>query len=62
MFQSQIELVQDEALKVLEQLIYKNDPDLEIHFSAILPALIQLLETSNVTIKDQVLLELRVYC
>jgi hypothetical protein len=49
-------------LKVIEQLIVKNDPDLEIHFVIILPSLIQLLETQSETIKDKVLQALKLYC
>lgn len=62
MFRSQVEMVQDEALKVLEQLVYKNDPDLEVHYASILPSVIHLLETSNQSIRDQALQGIRVYC
>lgn len=60
MFRSLHETILQETLKIIEQLIYKNDPELEIHFILISPSLIQLLE--NVNIKDQVMNCLRLYC
>jgi hypothetical protein len=62
MFRTQIEAIHEECLKVVEQLIYKNDPDLEIHFSLILPPLIQLLESGSSTVKDLVMVCLKLYC
>lgn len=60
MFRSLLETIYEETLKIIEQLIYKNDPELEIHFILILPSLIQLLE--NTSVKDQVMNCLRLYC
>jgi uncharacterized protein YigA (DUF484 family) len=54
--------VQLETIKIVEQLIYKNDPDLELHLSLILPSMISLLDSPNDSIKDLVMLSLKVYC
>lgn len=62
MFRTQIEAIHEEAMKVIEQLIYKNDPDLEIHFFLILPSLIQLLESDSNPVKDSVVVSLKLYC
>ena len=54
--------MQLETIKIVEQLIYKNDPDLELHLSLILPSMISLLDSPNDSIKDLVMLSLKVYC
>ena len=46
----------------MEQLIYKNYPDLEIHFSLIMPDLVKLLETSNTSLKEQLIKCIQLYC
>eukprot|EP00347_Sterkiella_histriomuscorum_P018265 403346170 len=60
--QSEVEYIQEETLKILEQLIYKNDPDLEVHIGLILSNLIGLFETSNHVLRDQNLKCIQVYC
>lgn len=54
--------MQLETVKIVEQLIYKNDPDLELHLSLILPSMIGLLDSPNDSIKDLIMLSLKVYC
>lgn len=47
---------------MIEQLIYKNDPDLEIHFAILLPSFFALLETQSPTVRDLALCCLKLYC
>ena len=51
-----------ETLKIVEQLIYKNDPDLEIHFSLLLPSLFNLLDNPSDEVSAHALLCLKLYC
>ncbi len=47
-----MEHIQIETLKVLESLLLKNDPDLEIHIALIMPQLIHVFDTSNASLRE----------
>ena len=51
-----------ETLKIVEQLVYKQDPDLEIHFSLLLPSLFGLLDNPSEDVSAHAMLVIRLYC
>jgi hypothetical protein len=62
LFASQKEMTVGETLKIVEQLIYKNDPDLEIHFFLILPSIFNLLDNPSDSVSAHAMLCLKLYC
>ncbi|CDW76684.1 UNKNOWN [Stylonychia lemnae] len=50
------------SLTPVQNLIYKNDPDMEIHMVSILPNLVSLFETSNESLREQNLNCIKLYC
>jgi hypothetical protein len=62
MFRTQLEAIHEETLKVIEQLIYQNDPDLELHFHHLIQPIIHLMDSGSTSVKDQVIVCLKLYC